>query len=161
MYPSNLSVSLPRHTFQHIFGFGGDRFLPHHAVGFLQKLACKIFIEHFSVERILPQILSEEEALGAHSTLIHFTPQIATEWAWYHHQSRPQGLSIGVQCPSCGCLRSLVVRYNPNETIVLCTNKSCRSTAKTIPRTEWKYNCEKGMSIGSGWAYRTLWDERS
>jgi hypothetical protein len=149
-----------RKVFRHIVGFGGRRFLPHVALSFLMKLACKIFIEHFSVERVLPHILDEEESLGAHSTVFHFTHEVAKEWAWYHSTRQPQGSPISMQCPRCGCIDCLGVSYTGHATIVFCKRRTCGAVVRDIPRMEWKYTCENGMHVGSGWGVRTLWDER-
>jgi hypothetical protein len=143
--------------FQHIIGFGGNKFLPHLATCFLQKLVHKHFIEHYSVERFLPHLLNEEESLGPHTNIFHMTYQVATEHVWYHNQIRPLGIPLPLQCPHCGNLCSLSVKYYPHRVDVNCKQKTCRRIVRTIPRDEWKYNSDKPMSMGSGWCFKEHW----
>ena len=105
----------------------------HHAVCFLSKLVSKTFIEHFSIERILPNILNEETSLSAHTNVYHFTNQVATEYAWLHSQSRPHGLFLDLQYPFCSCLRTLRVEYHSQSTIMRCEHNPCRCVVQTIP----------------------------
>jgi hypothetical protein len=80
------------------------------------------------------------------------------EYAWYHSQKRPLGISLPLQCRRCGRLHSLSLKYHAHLVEVTCTpSKGCGRTVQTSPRDVWKYNTDKRMSESSGWGWRCHW----
>ena len=73
------------------------------------KLIIKNFIECFSVIRIIPELLREEEGLGAHTSVKVFSPFVGFEYVWWHRDLRPLGDSISPQCPICHAVRTLTI----------------------------------------------------
>ena len=71
------------------------------------KLAVKTYIECFSISRIVPDLLKEEEGLGAHTSVITLSPSFGLEFFWCHKTLRPLGELIPLQCPKCAVLRSM------------------------------------------------------
>jgi hypothetical protein len=65
------------------------------------KLCHKVFIECFSVIRVLPDLLSEEEGLGAHTGVVVLSPSIGIRYFWCNRTIRPCGDKVSLQCPNC------------------------------------------------------------
>jgi hypothetical protein len=120
--------------------------MAHLAAGFLQKLVNKVFIEHYSVERILLPTLCEESSLGVHTSVFHFTHKLATEHAWFHCQLRPLCFPLAPQCKFCGQLHSLHVKYKDHEVVVSCKDKRCQKVVDRIPREKWTFSSDIKMS---------------
>ena len=77
------------------------------ATPFLMKLMIKTYIECFSISRILPDLLKEEEGLGVHTSILTLCPSFGLEYFWCHKSLRPLGELIPLQCPKCAVLRSM------------------------------------------------------
>jgi hypothetical protein len=73
----------------------------------MMKLAQKLFIECFSMVRILPDILKEEEGLGAHTAVILASQTFGIRYFWCHPSVRPLGINKAPQCPNCHAVRTL------------------------------------------------------
>src|SRR5215470_19866303 len=93
--------------FKYIIGYTDHDFLPHHATSLSMKLCHKLFIECFSVLRALPDLLKEEEGLGAHTGVILLSTSIAVRYFWCHVSIRPWGAKVALQCPHCYVLRMM------------------------------------------------------
>ena len=93
--------------FNYIFGYSEDHFLPHHATSLSMKLCQKLFIECFSVLRTLPDLLQEEEGLGAHTGVVVLSTSVAIRYFWCHRSIRPCGDKVAHQCPRCYAIRTL------------------------------------------------------
>jgi hypothetical protein len=89
------------------------------------KLVHKVFIECFSAIRVLPDILGEEEGLGAHSAVFLLTPTFGIQYFWCHPDVRPFGEKLSLQCPSCRVLRSVRVEMGRMGKGILEASCSC------------------------------------
>lgn len=96
-----------RKHFKYTIGYTSHTFLPQHATSFSMKLCQKLFIECFSVIRALPELLKEEEGLGAHTGVVLLSTSIGVRYFWCHTSIRPCGDIIAFQCPNCYALRTL------------------------------------------------------
>lgn len=100
------SATIRKH-FKYTIGYTSHTFLPQHATSFSMKLCQKLFIECFSVIRALPDLLKEEEGLGAHTGVVLLSNSIGVRYFWCHTSIRPCGDIIALQCPKCYALRTL------------------------------------------------------
>jgi hypothetical protein len=132
-------------TFKNVLGFDPKSVFPHQMSTFLMKLSLKVFI-------ILPNLLPEEESLGAHSEVFNFSSTLGELYAWYHHQIRPMGVTIDLQCQQCGILRSAQVAYEPSTVTITCSRRGCKMV-RMIPQSEWKV---PKMKNDSGWGVKVL-----
>jgi len=96
-----------RRQFKCIIGYTEENFLPHHATSFSMKLCHKLFIECFSIIHALPDLLQEEEGLGAHTGVVLLSTSIGVRYFWCHKSVRPCGDKIPLQCPVCYAIRTL------------------------------------------------------
>jgi|ERR1700678_1208029 hypothetical protein len=96
-----------RAHFKCIIGYSGRDFSPHYATAFSMKLCQKLFIECFSAVRAVPELLKEEEGLGAHTGVIMLLPSIGVQYFWCHDSIRPCGEQFPLQCPECLAIRTL------------------------------------------------------
>ena len=103
-------LMMPSAYFNHIIGFGQANFFPHLAIPFLTKLIIKNFIECFSILRILPDLLKEEEGLGAHTSILLLSHRFALEYIWVHHQLCPFSDAVALQCPKCYAIQTLTFK---------------------------------------------------
>jgi hypothetical protein len=139
-----------------VLGFDSRSLFPHQTSTFLMKLSLKVFLEKYSIQRILPKLLCEEEGLGAHSGVFNFSSALGEQYAWYHHQIRPMGVTIDLQCQKCGALRSAQVKFRPTGgMLITCSSEGC-SMMRVIPESEWKVHPPKSEHI-SGWGVKVLW----
>ena len=65
--------------------------------------------------RILPDILKEEEGLGAHSSVLVLSHRFAVEYFWVHKDLRPFGDTLTLQCPKCFAIRTLTFKLLDNK----------------------------------------------
>ena len=116
--------SVLRKTFKYVIGYSEKQFYPHLATSFQMKLCQKLFIECFSVLRAVPGILTEEEGLGAHASVIVAHSKIGIRYFWCHNQIRPFGDAIPLQCPNCMVVRAFKFRplENSSKYEVKCQN---------------------------------------
>jgi hypothetical protein len=75
------------------------------------KLCHKLFIECFSVLRALPDLLKEEEGLGAHTGVLLLSTSIAVRFFWCHKSIRPWGDKVALQC--CHCYVRRMLKFSP------------------------------------------------
>jgi hypothetical protein len=157
--------------FKNIIGFDGDSLFPHQTSTFLMKLcqkvfsslsSCKllrtivqVFVEKFTLEIILPALLREEEALGAHTSVFNLSASVGQRYTWYHPQVKPMGVALDLQCETCGRLRSLEVAYDDESVTVSCAHPQCKSTFN-IPPSQWRVKRMK-TSHRAEWGCETLW----
>jgi hypothetical protein len=106
------------------------------------------------MDRVLPSLLAEEEGLGAHTSVLNLSPSAGKRYSWYHHEVKPMGVSIALQCGKCGRLRSSVVAFNDDAIRVSCAEARCDHVID-IPRSLWRFQKKKGPL--SGWGVQDLW----
>jgi hypothetical protein len=138
--------------FNYIFGYSEEYFLPHHATSLAMKLCQKLFIECFSVLRTLPDLLQEEEGLGAHTGVVVLSTSIAVRYFWCHRSIRPCGDKVSHQCPQCFAIRTL--SFSPG-----------RSSGAYVMRCRCGWQKEHDVSLphtvypdsGTGWGRQLLY----
>lgn len=140
-----------RQKFKYIIGYTERDFLPHQATSLSMKLCHKLFIECFSVLRALPDLLEEEEGLGAHTGVVLLSTSIAVRYFWCHKTIRPCGDKVPLQCPACYVLRML--NFSAGD-----------SAGKYIVRCRcgWQRECDVGFiglfpPGGIGWGRQLLY----
>jgi hypothetical protein len=141
-----------RNKFNYIIGYSEDYFLPHHATSLSMKLCQKLFVECFSVLRALPDLLREEEGLGAHTGVVVLSASFGARYFWCHKSIRPWGVKVALQCPQCFAVRTLSFSAGGSSGtyIVRC-------------RCGWHEECDVGLSNvfypdgGNGWARQILY----
>src|SRR5271168_939939 len=74
---------------------------------FTMKLCHKVFIECFSVIHVLPDFLSEEEGLGAHTSVVFLSPSIGIRYFWCNRAVCLCGDKVSLQCPKCLAIKTL------------------------------------------------------
>jgi hypothetical protein len=104
---SKLTNSAIRNKFKSTIGYTSHTFLPQYATSFCMKLSHKLFIECFSIIRVLPELLKEEEGLGTHTGVVLLSTSIGIRYFWCHTSIRPCGDLVALQCPKCYVLRAL------------------------------------------------------
>jgi hypothetical protein len=117
----------------------------------------KVFIERFSINRILPKLVEEEVALGAHSSIISLSPTLGEQFLWHHYQIRPIGISLDAQCRSCGVLKSFGVEYFGPPNVVRITCRNCKSKQNINADGMGLYQLPSNASNGSGWVCKLFW----
>jgi hypothetical protein len=70
-------------SFKYIIGFEGPHLFPHMAKILMMQLTQKVFIECFSVLRILPDLLDDEEELGYHTAIHVISSTISLHYVFY------------------------------------------------------------------------------
>jgi len=116
------------------------------------KLCHKLFIECFSVLRALPDLLQEEEGLGAHTGVVVLSKSIAIRYFWCHPSRRPFGNKVSHQCPECLAIRTLAFSAGP-------------SPQSYVSRCRCTWQVESVVSLpgvtfpvgGNGWARQILY----
>ena len=98
-------------TFRATIGFAAKNFQPCRAGPFLAKFAEKYFFRRYGFDPALKASLSEEAGLGAHGNVHVISQENSGLWieriyVWSHPASRPWGVEVSQQCPSCKRLRS-------------------------------------------------------
>jgi hypothetical protein len=152
---------MKRRYFNCIISFQAANFYPHLASTFLMKLVHKVFIECYSVIQVLPDILREEEGLGAHASVLLFAPTFGIRYFWCHPDIRPLGETLPLQCPSCSVLRS--VRFelgltSPGSLEVFCHCGWSEST--TLPEGDVVLPSAVGKKI-IGWGNSMIYGTRA
>jgi hypothetical protein len=73
----------------------------------------KFFIEKHSMQRVLPSLLNEEMALGAHTNVIALSQEGQSyKYTWFHRENRPMGIEMIPQCSKCGVLNQFTTYYD-------------------------------------------------
>jgi hypothetical protein len=116
------------------------------------KLCQKLFIECFSVLRTLPDLLQEDEGLGAHTGVVVLSTSVAARYFWCHKSIRPWGERIALQCPVCFAIRTL--SFSEGD-----------SSGKYVARCRCGWQSECGVRVpdvlypdgGTGWARQILY----
>jgi hypothetical protein len=105
---------------------------------------------------VLLCLLAEEEGLSAHSSILNLSPATGKRYIWYHHQLKPMGLPIDLQCHACGCLRLTRITFKNEAIHILCTNKVCKKSSDIL-KGKWLLAPTKNMKTDSGWGTQNIW----
>ena len=140
-----------RARFTHIIGYTEKDFIPHYTTTFSMKLCHKVFIECFSVLRVLSELLEEDQGLGAHTGVVVLSPSVGVRYFWCNKSLRPCGDIVPLQCPNCFALR--VLRFS--------SAGPGRYKAKCHCQWEQEYSPTITSAIfpvsGNGWAREMLY----
>jgi hypothetical protein len=107
-------ICLCSNIFEKIVGFTQLDFYPHIAAPFLQKLALKVFIEKYSLDFILGNLLVEEQNLSRNTDVAVMDAKQG--WRIFLSSGsvgRPLGVPIPPQCPGCGRINCAKWQTNP------------------------------------------------
>lgn len=140
-----------RRKFKSIIGYTEQDFLPHQATAFSMKLCHKLFIECFSITRCLPNLLNEEEALGAHTSVILLISSLGFRYFWCHKAYRPFGDKVPLQCPDCFAIRTLSFSSGSEEKYTV--RCRCGWRKECVPKISPALYPEGGI----GWARTILY----
>ena len=139
-------------------GFTQLDFYPSIAGPFLQKLAHKVFIEGYSMNRIIGRLLVEEITLGRNTAVAVMDESHG--WAWFltsDAHGRPLGIPYSIQCTSCGCLKGIKIqRHSDFDLSVYC--RSCRYMKKIqVPQNN--FYTREALDGRDGWGIQVLWGD--
>jgi acetone carboxylase gamma subunit len=115
----------------------------------------KVFVEKFTLEKVLPALLREEEGLGAHTSVLNLSAQVGERYTWSHPDIKPMGVALDLQCQQCGRLRSLDVSRGDENITVVCAHPECGHSFN-IPSSRWKFKRAKNMHQAE-WGVQKLW----
>jgi hypothetical protein len=124
------------------------------------KLVIKIFIECFSMIRILPDLLSEEEGLGIHTSVILFTATFGLRYFYCHKAFRPFGERIALQCQKCLGVRTLTFQIVPGDNHAYTRSCQCGWQDRRnldLQDTIWPKSSDGGIV---GWANQVMYGSR-
>src|SRR5262245_45564208 len=102
-----LNTAILRNHFNYIVGYTERNFSPHAATSLSMKLCHKLFVECFSMTRSLPELLKEEEGLGAHTGVVLLSQLFGVRYFWCHRSIRPLGEKVSLQCAQCRAIKTL------------------------------------------------------
>ena len=106
--------------------------------------------------RILPDILKEEEGLGAHSSVLVLSHRFAVEYFWVHKDLRPFGDTLTLQCPKCFAIRTLTFKLLDNKSGEFQASCHCGWTDQKLSG-KGDALMLKGSQGSTGWASRLLY----
>jgi hypothetical protein len=144
--------------FEMIVGFTQLDFYPHIASPFLQKLALKVFVERYSVDFILGNLLVEEQNLGKNTDVAVMDAKRG--WRFFLCSSllcRPLGVPIPPQCPGCGCINCSKWKTSPPNLFIInvtCTN--CPYIYNLMPGLD-DYVSLRILKGQDGWGIGVYW----
>jgi hypothetical protein len=100
--------------------------MPLEATRFLVDFVHRFHILGFPSTDVMLHLLSENQKLGAHSSIVVIDLKGAiTEYRWSHCSRRPFGIPLPFQCPDCKCFNSYKKVYTiPDTAVWRCTSKS-------------------------------------
>jgi hypothetical protein len=128
-----------RFQFSDAFAFSEAGLNLRAVVPFLTEFATQVIITGHKTTVALPSLLSS--STGCHTGIVHFQPTstgvTANRFEWLHHEMRPNGSKLPIQCKECGAYRAWVLRKSPtkyNKTLKFkCNTKKCTGRCE-VPR---------------------------
>jgi hypothetical protein len=140
-------------------GFTQLDFYPSIVAPFLQKLTHKVFVEGYSVDRMVGRLLLEEITLGRNTSVAVMNG--TQGWAWFlcsNEHGRPLGLSFSIQCVNCGRLKGItIVKHSPFNQYATC--KICKYQKKLqVPHNN--FYTKEVLDGKDGWGIQVLWGEQ-
>ena len=106
--------------------------------------------------RILPDILKEEEGLGAHTSVLLLSHRFALEYLWVHKDLRPFGDTFAVQCPKCFAICSLTFKLLDSRSGEYQASCQCGWTDQKFSG-KGDASMLKGSQGSTAWASRILY----
>jgi len=125
-------------TFRISIAFSAKNFQPPRASTFLMKFTDKYFFRRYGLDAALTASLSEESGLGSHSNVIVISKDNTGRWierlyVWSHVSTRPWGVDVSQQCPSCRRIQSW---HKPQASNVLQPSSKAKMSKLTLRRIE-------------------------
>ena len=133
--------------------------LPMHAyivAGFVMKLFPKLLFHQLDIITVIRRILDEEFNVGFYTAVQLYSSDLGLSFVWCHKTNRPLGHDIGVQCPSCGRLRSYDVNTDMSNLVVIVTCRACARVSVIRTSTSRQMDLQV-QHTGEGWAVDVLW----
>ena len=123
---------------------------------FLMKLFRQVIFYGLEIAVGARRILNEEMAFGVQTDVHIYSARLGLTFIWCHKLRRPLGISIGIQCPSCGRLEPFDVSIDP---LARHATISCRGCGKSDVHLKPNVRHLDLMvrQTGCGWAVDVLW----
>jgi hypothetical protein len=117
--------------FASIWGFTSPQLHPNLTGLFLQKLVLAIYVKLRPA--LLEHLLQESVELGIHSNIIVYARQGGIyEYVWAHPVKRPFGVTLPINCSSCGRLDSWLVPTLAISALPVTATISCAKCSNTL-----------------------------
>ncbi|KAG1863661.1 hypothetical protein F4604DRAFT_1929061 [Suillus subluteus] len=126
-----LQQAVINHHMTATIGFNAVRFQPSFATHLLLAFMELVIIKRLPIRVAFPEMVGQSYKLGRHSNVFLLVPVAPDslaikKYSWTHHELRPWGQYLPVQCPDCGWTNAWrTVNTNKNYSFE-CKNRQCR-----------------------------------
>lgn len=127
-----------RKLFLNIVAFTQADFQLTFAAPFIMNFTHNVFI---LAKTRVESVIHEQQVLGAHTNIIVFESQRATQFTWTHEGVRPFGHKVPLQCSSCKCLKPWKAELSRDGGQIKhkCRGRNCKiiRTYNIPPEVKW------------------------